>query len=52
MFAVRREVLKAALENDETRRRMDLALDWREVERILAEFARKNGFKVAVLKRA
>ena len=49
MFAVRKEVLKAALADDETRLKMNLALSLQEIELILTEFARKHGFKVAVL---
>ena len=45
-FAVRMEVLKAALADDETRLKIDLALDANEMEKILMDFARKKGFKV------
>ena len=46
MLAIRLELLKAALADDATKLRMDLAKDWAEVEEILVEFARKHGFKV------
>ena len=49
MFAVRTKVLKAALADDETRLKMNLALSWKEIEMILVEFAEKHGFKDAVL---
>ncbi len=52
MFAVRKIVLRAALADDETRLKMNLALSWKEVELILVEFAEKHGFKVAVLETA
>lgn len=46
MFAIRMEVWKAALADDATRLKLNLAIDWSEFEDILAEFARKHGFKV------
>lgn len=49
MFVVRKEVLKAAFADEATRGRIDRAVSLREVEMIVAEFAEKNGFKVAFL---
>jgi hypothetical protein len=45
-MAIRREVLKLALEDAETRRKLDLAPTWDDCVVILKEFAEKHGFKV------
>jgi len=47
--AFRVEVLKAAIKDDETRRKLNLALTWKEIEDILVEFAKSNGWKVVQL---
>jgi hypothetical protein len=49
LFAVRMKVLKAALADDSTRLKLNLAMDWGEFEDILVDFARKHGFKVQEL---
>jgi hypothetical protein len=46
MFAIKKEVLKAAFDDRETRIKLDLATDWQEVQKILKEFAEKHSFKV------
>jgi hypothetical protein len=46
LFAIRKELLKSALADDETRLKMNLAKDWHEIENILEEFAHKKGFRI------
>jgi len=46
-FAVRMEVLKAALADKETCAKIEAAESWSEFQRILEEFAKKQGFEVA-----
>lgn len=46
-LAMRKEVLKEALEDPETRLKMDCALTWDEIKDILLAFAKKKGCKIA-----
>ena len=48
-MAIRANILKTAIEDDETRRKLNLALTWDECTTILAEFTKKRGFKVVQL---
>lgn len=45
-FAARAEILKAAIEDDETRKRLARAVTWDDCVEILAEFARDHGYLV------
>lgn len=47
--AFRVELLKAALEDDETRRKLDLAPSWDDCIAVLVDFAKSKGFKVVQL---
>ena len=47
--AFRVELLNAALEDDETRRKLDLAPSWDDCIAVLKEFAERRGFKVVQL---
>ena len=47
--AFRVELLKMALEDDETRRKLDLAPSWGDCVAVLVDFAKKSGFKVVQL---
>ena len=50
MIAIRTEILKAAFEDAETRRKL-LAdhVTWNEMQKIIKEFAEKKGWKVVQL---
>lgn len=49
-FAIRKELLKAAFDDAETRRKLlDPEISWNDMEKILVEFVEKHGFKVARL---
>lgn len=52
MLAFHMDVLKAALADPDTVLKLDLATDWHEVERVLAEFARRKGIKVEYMNEA
>ena len=47
-LAFRAEVLKAAIEDAETRMKLDLAVTWEECCVVLQDFAKKHGFKVLI----
>jgi hypothetical protein len=49
LIAVRAEVFKAALDDPETCERIKKADTWSEIQKILAEFAEKQGFKVVYI---
>lgn len=46
MWVVRTEILRAALEDSETRIKLNLASTWEEMKAILEEFTKKKGFQV------
>jgi hypothetical protein len=46
MFAIRYELLKKAIEDKETSKRLEQAESWLEIQIILEEFAKKQGAKV------
>ena len=46
MFAIRYELLKKAIEDEETSKKLSKAESWLEVITILEEFAKKQGAKV------
>jgi hypothetical protein len=46
MFAIKTELLKAALADRETCERIEKADTWSEITRILEGFAKRQGFKV------
>lgn len=46
---LRADLLRAAVEDADTRRKLDLALTWNDCLDVLAEFAKKRGFKVVQL---
>ena len=47
--ALRVELLKLAIEDAETRRKLDLAPSWGDCVAVLVDFAEKKGFKVVQL---
>ena len=47
--ALRVELLKAALDDAETRRKLDLAPSWGDCVAVLVDFAKKMGWKVVQL---
>lgn len=49
MIALRAELLKLAIEDLETRRKLDLAISWGDCVAVLADFAKKKGFEVVQL---
>lgn len=49
MFAIRAELLKAALADPETCAKIEKADTWIEIQAILKEFAEKHRFKVVQL---
>jgi len=46
LFAVRREVLDALLEDPEWSKRLDNAENARQVENVLVEFAKSRGYRI------
>jgi len=46
-IAIRREILKEALDDPDIRLKMDCAVSWDEIKDILREFAKQKGFRVA-----
>jgi hypothetical protein len=48
-FAIRAELLKMALEDHETRRKLNLAPSWEDCITVLVAFAESRGFKVVQL---
>jgi short subunit dehydrogenase-like uncharacterized protein len=49
-IALRAEVLKAAFEDPETRKKLEEpTLSWKDMQKIIAEFAKKKGFRVVQL---
>jgi len=46
-FVIRKDILKEALEDPETRLRMNCAVSWNEIKSILREFAEKKGWQIA-----
>ena len=49
MFAIRFDLLKKAIEDEETSKKLKKADSWLDIITILEEFARKQGFKVKKL---
>lgn len=49
-FAIRAEVLEAAFEDAETRKKLlEPTLSWKDMQKIISEFAKKKGWKVVQL---
>jgi hypothetical protein len=46
---IRADLLRAAVDDADTRRKLDLALTWDDCVAVLADFAKKRGFKVVQL---
>ena len=49
MIALKAELLKLAIEDPETRRKLDLAPSWGDCVAVLADFAKQKGFEVVQL---
>lgn len=48
-LVIRSALLKEALEDPETRLKMNCAISWTEIQGILAEFTKKKGFSVGYI---